>query len=212
MIRFTNSIVVRGNEGIHVNGKLFTNQLVALRRWLGLDHNPIRRRTDRLESVAMLTALALVVLSLPLALAVGFMAQHQSMTLSQAQYATRHETGALVTGAPVAVTADGGATVFLADAQWSSSDGMLRSGTVEVPANAEPMSTVQIWTDAAGTPVQAPLSSTSALGRGVLATVGTVAGLAVLFWGGVLVARRVLNRRRLVDWDVEWRRVSPQWT
>lgn len=98
-----------------MKGKVRTGRLVALRRWLGLDSNPIRRRTDRLESAAMLTTLVLLVLSLPLALVVGLLAQHQYMTLSRQQYATRHRTEALITGSPpVAVTAPGGATVFLA--------------------------------------------------------------------------------------------------
>lgn len=196
-----------------MNRKAFATCLGRLRRRLGLDQNPIRRRTDRLESAAVLTALTLIVVSLPLALGVGFHTQSQNMTISARQYAARHQTEAVLTDTqPMAVTQPGGATVFLAQAEWTTPDGVVHDGKVQVPATAGPGSVVDIWTTAAGTPVDPPLTPTVAVGRGALATAGTVAALAILVWCGVLVARWRLDRRRLLDWDVEWRRVSPRWT
>lgn len=41
-------------------------------RWLGLDHNPLRRRADRLEVTLRLLVLILIVAGVPLAALVSF--------------------------------------------------------------------------------------------------------------------------------------------
>lgn len=188
-------------------------RIMSLRRRLGLDHNTLRRQTDRVESGATLAAIGVVFVSLPLTLGVGLTTYGQNMTAVADQHASRDHVSALVTGPPpVAVTNQGGATVFLAQAEWTTPDGLVHAGQIQVPVNTRPQSVVDIWTNKQGVQVDAPLTWESALGRAVLATCGSIAALGVLLWCLILIARWRLNRRRLLDWDIEWRYVGPQWT
>lgn len=195
-----------------MNTDVLTRRLTTLRRGLGLDHNPIRRRTDRIESMTILAAIFLVLASLPVALAIGFATHQHNMAIAAEQQATREQVAAVVTGSPVGTTEPGGATVFRAQAEWVTADRAVHTGVVTVPATATQESVVNIWTSSDGLPVDAPLSSESAILRGALAMVGTMAALALLLRIGVGIARWRLNRRRLLDWDMEWRRIAPQWT
>lgn len=188
-------------------------RITALQRRLGLDGNPIRRRTDRIEAGATLAAIVIVIAALPAALGIGFAVYQTNMAEVARQHAsTEHVTALLTDSPPVAVTETGGATVFLAQAQWNTVDGSQHSGRIEVPANAGPQSVVGIWTTPDGAQVQPPLMWESALGRGGLAVCGAVAALSLLLWCMILIARWRLNRRRSHDWDTEWRHFGPQWT
>lgn len=191
--------------------EIFVRAITSVRRWLGLDGNPIRRRTDRLETAAKLTALGLGLASLPLALAIGFATHHQNMAVSAHEQATRQHVQALVTNEPAAVTVSGGATVFYAQAEWTTG-GVLHTGRVEVPATATPESVVGIWTTTNGIPASPPLSVEIVTGRAVLAMFGTVAALALVLWTALALARWSLNRRRSMEWDLEWARISTPWS
>lgn len=192
---------------------LVGDRIIMLVRLLGLDHNPIRRRTDRIEAGATLAAIILVLASLPVAFGIGFAVYQQNMEISTQQYSAREYVAAQLSGPPpTAVTAQGGSTVFLSQAEWTTEDGMVHTGVIQVSSNAGQNSTVDIWTGHDGTQTTAPLTWESALGRGAVAMSVAVGALALLLWAAVAVARWRLNRRRFADWDVEWRNYGPQWT
>jgi hypothetical protein len=101
-----------------------------------------------------------------------------------------------------------------ATVHWTDVSGgkpIVRTGTVDVKSTAKPGSEVQAWTDGHGRLVPAPVNSTEAMTRVVLAGsgVGLAAGLTVL-GGGRLVRLRV-QRRATERWGTEWERVGRQW-
>src|SRR5947209_16066010 len=71
-------------------------------RWLGLDRNPLRRGTDRVEAALRLVLIILLVLVVPAAaVAAGQWAYHRELHQSQLQQATDHlVTAVLVQDAP----------------------------------------------------------------------------------------------------------------
>lgn len=193
-----------------MNGKVFSARLTSLTRRYGLDHNPLRRRSDRIEVAALWTATMSMAVWLPVALLIGFAVFHQNKTISAQQYASRHNVAALLIGPPpVAVTEQGGATVFFSDARWSAGSAGTHVGQIQVPPNTAAESVVHIWTNDSGAQVAAPLTWGSALGRGAIAAGSTIAALGLLLWGSLRVAKWRLNRRRFVAWEREWQHIDP---
>ena len=69
-------------------------------RWLGLDHNPLRRRDDRLEAVLRLATVLLILTAVPLAaIGVGRAADHLIIRQAQAERASDHQVSAVLTQA-----------------------------------------------------------------------------------------------------------------
>jgi hypothetical protein len=97
-------------------------------------------------------------------------------------------------------------------ARWVGPNGQPRSGNIAVEVGLAAGRTVPIWVDAAGRPTDAPLTHRAVQARA--ATVAAVATLALvivvsfLAWAG----RKLLDRRRLADWELAWAIVGPKWT
>lgn len=195
-----------------MNGKRVATGLTRLVRRVGLDRNPLRRRTDRIEIATVWTAVVLLLAALPAALVIGFGVYHQNMTVVHQQESQRQNVAALLTGAaPVTEDGQDGQTVFVSQAQWTTSNGA-HSGLIQVPVNTQAQSVVHIWTDASGAQVQAPLAWEYAFGRGALSGVTALTAFGLVLWGAVGLARWQLNRRRFRDWEAEWQHIDPRWT
>ncbi|MFF3941057.1 hypothetical protein ACFYZV_33410 [Streptomyces phaeofaciens] len=98
-----------------------------------------------------------------------------------------------------------------ATVRWRTADGVTHTARTQVEPGTTAGTRVTAWADSTGDLVDRPPTATQAAleaaGTGVLAASG--AGALVLT-GGWLVRRRAL-RRRLAEWDAEWKRVGPQW-
>jgi len=70
---------------------------------------------------------------------------------------------------------------------------------------------VAVWVTASGWQTRPPLRRCQVIGRAFFAA-GVTAALAVLLLGTAMLARYILDRRRLADWDAEWRVTEPRWT
>ena len=85
---------------------------------------------------------------------------------------------------------------------------MLSAGLIGFSLSTE----VLIWVAGTGRPTDAPLTDRAVHARATtVALVGTlvfVTILSVLAWAG----RKLLDRRRLADWELAWAIVGPQWT
>ncbi len=97
-------------------------------------------------------------------------------------------------------------------ARWTAPDGRPRSGNIPVQVGMADGRTVPIWVDAVGRPTDAPLTDRAVQARAAtaaaVATVALLIVLSVLAWAG----RKLLDRRRLTDWELAWAVVGPQWT
>lgn len=188
-------------------------RLLRLVRWLRPGGNPLARGTDRVEGGAVLAAILVGLLLLPVMLVFGSLTFESISERGAAQTRTRHDTVATLTAdAPEeTVTSYGNTGKVLVPAQWQRPDGSLGTGPVPADYGLEEGATVEIWIDRGGRVVDAPINSADAAFAAVMVAVwGWVAVLgvlALLLYG----LRRVLDRRRYDAWDRQWLRADREW-
>ncbi len=181
------------------------------RRWR-FDRNPLRRGTDRLETLLLALLVAAFLIGAPFAaLATGAWVHGLARQAQLAQEASRRQVTAVVLAATVA-DAGGGALVWQAQARWKAPDGRVVTNEVPVSADTVAGGKLQVWTDRSGDLSTAPLVDSQvanqtaigqALGASALAAVLTVAG-TLACW--------TLNKRRMAAWDADWQATGPRWT
>ena len=196
-------------RSVRLRHTLSTCWLGRVLRGLRLDRNPLRRGSDRAETVVLGVLLAVFLAGAPLAAhAAGSWIYTVSAREAQAQQAARHQVAAtlLQTAAPPSLADAGGVAPYV-DARWRAPDGQPRTGKLFVPVGAAAGSTVLVWTDQAGQLTDPPLSRAQLAGRAQLAAVGAVTVLAA---AGLV--RGLLERRRLAAWDAEWLANGPRWS
>ncbi|MET7288015.1 hypothetical protein [Streptomyces sp. NPDC005573] len=181
---------------------------VRLWRWR---RNPLRRHSDIVEAWVVLTAWILAVLG---GVAAGWAAAHAVESGLAARRAHVHAVSAVLADAaprtpPPGSGYDDGRV--WATVRWTSPDGTVRTDRAKVLAGAPAGSPVTVWTDGSGRTVHAPDSAGEAMLQTVLTgtLVAQLGGATV--WAGGWVLRTTLVRRRLAEWDAEWRKVGPEW-
>lgn len=187
--------------------------LARLLRGLRPDRNPLRRGSDRAETVVLAALLAAFLAAAPFAAhAAGNWALASSVREAQAQRARLTQvTATLVRTAPVwgGYGSGGGAATT---ARWRAPDGRPRTGEVFVTAAALAGGTVRIWVDQAGRLASPPLTHDQLTGRAQFVTGAAVTWLAAMLAVAGWLTRRSLNRRRLAAWDAEWLAYGPRWS
>jgi hypothetical protein len=190
--------------------------LPRLARWLGLDHNPLRRGTDRVEAALRLFMIMLLVAAVPAAsVAAGRWADHYALRQIQAQLAVDHLVPAVLlqdapaTGVPNPYTSVQTTWVL---ARWQPPGQPPRTGEILALAGARKGSTAQTWIGPSGAVIAPPMDHRDIVGDVMLAVMVTclVSGLVLLAAG--TLARRALDRRRLSAWEAEWRASGPLWS
>jgi hypothetical protein len=180
------------------------------RWWCGWrpDRNPLRRRTDRVETAALGVLLAAFLAGAPVvAHAAASWTYATSAREAHAQQAALHQVPATLLEAPAV-----GAYNAEANARWRAPDGHLITGQLLVPVGAAAGSTIMVWTDHAGQLTAPPLDAGQVASRAGLSEVLAVAGLAVVLIVVGRLVHVVLNRRRLAAWDADWLANGPRWS
>jgi hypothetical protein len=190
--------------------------LRRIARRSGLDGNPLRRRSDRLEAWLVMVLLAGVVLGgPPLAWQVGEVAYDHAARASELDRRHRFPVGAVLV--EDSVRRSGTATdraqpqSTRVRARWTGPDGTPGDGVVNAEVGAKAGSVVVIWTNEHGAVTQPPVErypSTDALVAGLLTMFVLAAGGRCL----LLVVRVRLNRRRMERWQTQWTLVEPVWS
>jgi hypothetical protein len=185
-----------------------------LARRLGLDGNPLRRRTDKIAAWAAALLLAVFVIGAPLlsVAAVGW-AGRPGVTGLRAERSWHQVSAVLLQAAPVPAASAGGVLSYPhVRARWTAPDGRARTGQIPVSTALAAGRTVRLWVDAAGSPTGPPPDHRAALAYEATAAVVATAALGIalvcLAWAG----QRALDRRRLANWEAAWAAVGPQWT
>lgn len=180
-------------------------------RRLGLDRNPLRRRSDRIASLVTAGLFAAFLAGAPVA---SFAAWHwcarASVTEQRHQQAWHQVQAVIMQSAPIA--ADyyyGGSWSW---GRWTAPAGHRHQGVIPVPDGTQAGRRVRIWVNAAGLWSGPPLGRTQALVRGVEAAVAGAAALAAVLFCLGCIARFRLERRRLTAWETAWTWIGPQWT
>ncbi|MET7941325.1 hypothetical protein [Streptomyces sp. NPDC005302] len=178
------------------------------KRWLWRwRRNPLRRRSDALDSWVLLTAWVLTVFGGVVTGLAATQAVEDGLTRQRADW--HSATARLTEDVPPA--AGSGTRVVWAKARWSTTDGAPRSGQVRVHAGSAAGTPVAVWTDREGRLVSRPATAAQARVRASL--VGALVGVSaagIPFATGRLVRAR-LERRRMDRWDTEWQRIGPLW-
>jgi hypothetical protein len=183
-----------------------------LARRLGLDRNPLRRRTDKIAAGLAAVLMAVFLAGAPVLsmVAVGW-ADRATAAEQQATLSWRRVPAVLSQAAPVPAAWDVSGYSWVL-ARWTAPDGRARAGEIPVSGALPAGRTVRLWVDAAGSPTGLPPGRRTVPARQTAAAV-----IAVVVLGSVLLClacagRRVLDRRRLAAWEAGWAAVGPQWT
>ena len=189
------------------------NWLVRLARGVRPDRNPLRRKSDRLETFLYAGSIVVAAVAAPFAVSAAASAGHAAAVSAQSvERTTRHEIKAVL----LQRAADGGdgyapSSEVLAQAAWRTPGGAPRSGVVTAPAGAAKGSSVLVWTDPQGNLAGAPLDAGQIAGQADQAGAAAAGGLALLLLSETVLVRQILDRRRMSAWDADWAVTEPQW-
>jgi hypothetical protein len=183
-------------------------------RRLGFDHNPLRRRWDLIDGWLLPAAIVAFLILGPLAATGAALWVHADNEAVQRADKSWHEvTGVLVDPVPGPLFSDNGANSWLvwSPARWIA-DGHTRTGEVPAPAGAGVGTTVKVWLNRAGEVQAPPLTAAGAGNRILIAVAFALAGLTALLTAAAVIARWVLDRKRIASWEAGWLSVGPQWS
>src|SRR5689334_2828683 len=196
-----------------LRGRPRTGWLGRLLRGRRLDRNPLRRGSDRAETVVLGALLAAFLAAAPFtAQAAGSWAHASAVRDVQAQRASLHQVTATLVGAAPLLSSYGSASDFAVEARWRAPDGRVRTGELLVTAATAARHSTRIWIDRTGRLTGPPLSRDQVTGRVQLAAGVAVGGLAVLLIMAAWLARRGIDRRRMAAWDADWMAHGPRWS
>jgi hypothetical protein len=184
---------------------------VQLARRLGLDRNPLRRRSDKIAACLAAVLIAVFLVGAPLlsAAAAGW-AGRAAAAEQQAARSWRQVPAVLEQAAvPPATELSGPSWVR---ARWTAPNGRARAGEISVNGSLPAGRTVLLWVNAAGLSTGPPPSRRLVGASEGTAVVGVVAALGAVLLCLACAGRWVLDRRRLAEWESGWAAVGPQWT
>jgi hypothetical protein len=187
---------------------------VRMFRGRRLDRNPLRRPSDRAETVAGICLLVAFAAAAPFtvrAAAAGTrtLAEHSRVTA----LATRHEVTAITLekAPPASDTPYTLITQTWVSAKWTAPDGRQRTGQIRVPDSTPEGSPERICVTGNGDVAAPPLPMTEIGGLADRAAFGAIMVVIFLFLTARSVIRRVINRQRMAAWDAEWAATEPRW-
>jgi hypothetical protein len=191
-------------------------RLARFARRLGVDRNPLRRRTDWIEAVVRLAAIILFLAAVPLAMiTAGRQADHLALNQVHAQQAADRQLTAVLlqpappTGVPNPYNSIQMTTVL---ARWQPPGQPPRTGQVPAPAGAGAGSSVPVWLSASGAVTSPPPDHQMIAGDVFIAATTTGLVTILLVLGASALTRRVLDHRRMGAWDAEWQATGPRWS
>jgi hypothetical protein len=187
-----------------------TSWLVRTFRGRRFDRNPLRRPSDRAETVAGIVLVVAFAVAAPFTVraAAGGMhafAQHTRATA----IATRHEVTAVTV--QIAPSRSGTGTQSWVNATWTAPDGRQRTGQVQVDDGTPKGYAERIWVTGSGDMAPPPLPVSEFPQLAELAAVGAGLGLAILFLVARAAIRHALDRRRMAAWDAGWVVAERRW-
>jgi hypothetical protein len=183
-------------------------------RGLRPDRNPLRRRIDRAETYLLGGLFVASAVAVPFAAhAASHAAYESALRMQREENATTHQVEAVLTTA--AADDDNGYTMNAlvpASATWTSVTGVHGSGLVLASPGSLKGSQVTVWTNnRTGELTSPPIATAQVISQRDAATIGAIAGVAVIAIGAGGVLHFVFFRRRLAAWDADWLVTAPTW-
>lgn len=181
-----------------------------VRRWR-LDRNPLRRASDRAETIVLALLVMAFLAGAPFAAAFSSAwARASAQRAALAEQTSEYQVTAVVLTSPATPQAGAGLHVPQAKARWTAPDGTAVTGEIPVPVSTEVSAKVQIWTTRDGRLSSPPMTDTQVEANVVFGGVAGVLVAAAVLTMSVTLARWWLDKRRLAAWDAEWR-AGPRW-
>jgi hypothetical protein len=183
-----------------------------LARTLGLDANPLRRRTDKIAAWAATVLVAVFLIGAPLLsrAAVGW-AGRAGHAGQPAERPGRQVPAVPLSAVPAFAAPSGIFADSRDQARWTAPDGRAQTGQIPFGTGLAAGRTAPPRVDAGTSPTDPLLNQRAVVAReavtAIIATAALGVVLSCLAWAG----RRVLDRRRLADWEAGWAIVGPQW-
>jgi hypothetical protein len=185
-----------------------------LARRLGLDGNPLRRRSDVIAAWLLPTAIVLFFGLCPVLYAVtGMKVRADNAAVQRAEATGHHANAELLQAAAGPQQSGRGSNTWTVLAPIRLvEDGRAYDANYPVAAGTPAYTQVKVWLNRTGNLESPPLTKAQVGNRVLADTVVALAGLAVLLAGLAWAIRRVLDRRRLAGWENEWLAVGPRWS
>jgi hypothetical protein len=191
-----------------------------LARRLGLDRNPLRRASDRIESAATIVLLSILLIATPaLACDAGDAIYQHGVRVERAEQRARVQTRAVVLEVArdtAYVGTDGTVPVVRrVPARWTAPDGAVKVGDITATAGAVPPpgTAVTIWLNSAtGRVVDPPRRHGVTVVQTAVMMIVVALAVALPAIAAHRTFRQALDRRRLARWQEAWIRVEPQWS
>jgi hypothetical protein len=180
-----------------------------------LDRNPLRRASDRVETVVLVILATTFLAAAPFAAqAVGAWAKGTTHQVQIAQEASLRQVPAVVLKVTLAPLGVGGYAAFQSEAQarWTAPSGKVLTGQVLVTPGTAVGATVRVWVNHDGQVTNPPLQDSQVTGQGAFDAALSVVALGVFFIGVGALTHRALDKRRMAAWDAEWQATGPRWT
>jgi hypothetical protein len=183
-----------------------------LARKLGLDGNPLRRRSDKIAACLAACLVAVFFIGAPVAsmAAIGW-ADQSAATWQQAARSWRQVPAVVHKAAPAPPSWNQSGYSWVA-ARWTAPDGQARAGQIPVSVAVAAGQTVRVWVDAQGMPAGPRLRPEAVVADEVGAAAVAVVTLGFVLLCLVCAGRQVLDRSRLAGWEAAWAAVGPDWT
>jgi len=185
-----------------------------LTRRFGRDDNPLRRRTDLIEAWLVPVAIVVFLALCPLLLSVtGSWMRAATASELRAQVGWHQVKAVLVQPVPGPQQANRGMNSWItwAPARWTEA-GVQHTADVPAVSGSRAGSAVTVWLDKTGKVRTPPLTPGQAGSRVLEARLIGLAVLAVLLAIMIIFVRRILDRRRLGEWESAWHSVGPTWS
>ena len=187
----------------------------SLARRIGLDTNPLRRGTDRVEAWIRIGLVLAFLAGAPLA---GWQAARWAESVADRAASTQQATERRV---PATLLRTAGSpeypyrtalSLVWVPARWTAPDGTVHTGQVQAPAGTRAGSTVRVWTDQRGRLTDPPLQHSQVRGWVLMIAIIAPVLLALLLMAVLGLSRQMLERRRMARWEEAWSAVEPHWT
>ncbi|AKS35494.1 hypothetical protein [Mycolicibacterium goodii] len=177
--------------------------VTSRRRWWvlrALGKNPLVRRTDRIEALAVVFAIVVSVLVIPFVISFSDEVHAGQLREAATQAQTRKQIPATVVNDSESDVE--GANVRIVGITWTI-NGEKHTGALRPTSKVQPGDQVQIWVDPKGQRVPPPISPTTARAYATGSAVALWAAITVLCGLLAALTRKVLDHQRAHAWSDE---------
>jgi hypothetical protein len=169
-------------------------------------HNPLLRRSDRVQARVKNIVVTLVILMVPIAAWLGTSTLATQQARMAAQETSLHQVTATTTAEaeamPLATGDSGSTTTASVDATWTFA-GAQHDGSVTVTSGSPAGTEAQVWVDANGDRTAQPTTGADALAAALFAGLGSLFAVALVLSGIYTAVRYRLDQQRDAQWDLE---------